>query len=229
MKQRLSVLLTLISGILFIIGLYATFFYTPTVAAEMGFSQKIFYFHMPMGIAAFIAFAVNFATSILYLVKRSKTYDIWAYSSAEVGLVFASMLMVMGMAWNKAAWGTWWAWWEWRIVSFLIMMLLYAAYFILRRSIDEVDRRARYGAAYAIVAFITVPFSALSTRILSSSLHPVVITGQGFQMEPLMTATLLIAMVAVNLLLIPMLLLKVSLEEYKYEIEDLKDSIGGIR
>ena len=85
------------------------------------------------------------------------------------------LVVITGSIWAKASWGTWWVWSDPRLVTFLIVLLLYAAYFVLRSS-AEGERRFRYSAIYAIAAFASVPLSFYSVRVARSFVHPVVFT-----------------------------------------------------
>ncbi len=112
--------------------------YVPT-EAEMGVVQRIFYFHVPLAWVAFLAFFVVFIMSILYLWKRNERWDFWAYSSAEVGMVFTTMVLITGPIWAKPAWGVWWAW-DMRLTTTLVLWLIYAAYFAVRSFAAEEER-----------------------------------------------------------------------------------------
>jgi heme exporter protein C len=134
--------------------------------------------------------------------------------------------MATGMIWGKAAWGVWWAW-EPRLTTFLIACLLYAAYFVLRSSVDEEERRATYSALFAIIAFIDVPITFFATRFLPEGLHPVVITTGGSGMEGSMFVSFFISMIGMTLLLVALIRRDLGIEDLKERIADLKNSIGG--
>ena len=91
----------------------------------------------------------------------------------RLGLLFSLLVMATGLIWGKAAWGTWWDW-EPRLTTFLLVCILYAAYFVLRSVIEEEQRRATYAAVFAIIAFIDVPITFFATRFLPAGMHPVV-------------------------------------------------------
>lgn len=224
MARRMPLFLAGASCIFWLAGLYATFFYAPVIESNMAYSQKIFYFHMPMGITSFLAFFVTFVSSILFLWKRERIYDVYACISAEVGLFFGLLLMAMGISWDRAAWGVWWTW-DPRLTTFLILTLMYFAYFVIRSSVEEVEKKARFAAVFAIVAFINVPISFFAIRIFRT-IHPVLFTTKGTGMEPSMLVTLALAMVAAFLLMGALILMRVQMEEVKEEVEALKDKLG---
>ena len=75
---------------------------------------------------------------------------------------------------DAASWGVWWEW-EPRLTTYFIMTLLMIAYFVLRNSIEDEERRAIYAAVFGIIAWIDAPISFVITRLIPSN-HPVVFT-----------------------------------------------------
>ena len=68
-------------------------------------------------------------------------------------------------------------------IPYLILMLIIIAYFILRNAIDEPERRATYGAVLSIIALIDVPICFMVTRLIPSSIHPVVVREGGMSAD----------------------------------------------
>jgi heme exporter protein C len=228
-RKNLIVAFAIISAICLAVSLYGIFMVMPVLpASQTGFSQKIFYWHLPTAIVSFIAFMVTFFASILYLLKRDYKYDVVAYSAAELGLVIGTMLMIFGVTWDYLAWGVWWTW-DVRLTTYLILLLLFGAYFFLRSMVEERSRRATYAAVFGIIAALDVPISFFSTRLIKNVLHPVVIGGKGTGLEPSMYLWLAISMVGFLLLFVALLLIKNDLEKMKEALHDIKDVIetGG--
>jgi heme exporter protein C len=207
-------------------GLLLAFLYAPTDASSMGYSQKILYYHAPIAWVALLSFGVAFVAGILYLRDPRPRWDRLGYVSVRLGLLFSVMVMVTGMIWGKAAWGTWWAW-EPRLTTFLIACFLYAAYFVLRQVVEEESRRATFAAVFAIVAFIDVPITFFATRYMPEGLHPAVITAGDTGMESSMFLSLMISMVGMTLLLVALLRADLAAARLKDDIDDLKTRIGG--
>ncbi len=226
MKTRYKVFLalTIIAVPLFIAGLIGTFYFTPLEVKQIGFNQKIFYFHVPMAITSGVAFLVTLIGSLAYIVTRDEKYDKWAASAAEIGLVFSAMLLLMGILWGRAAWGVWWTW-DPRLTSYLVVVLLYMGYFVLRSSVESTTQRARYSAALGTVSYMAVIFTMISTRILRST-HPVIFSLHNSGVEPEMLYTFLLALFGTFALFGAILVIRVSIENIREEIEDLKDMIG---
>ena len=91
-------------SILMVLALLAIVFYAP-VEREQGLPQKIFSFHVPSAWVAFLAFFFVFVASIRYLWKEDPAWDVFAYCSAEVGLLFCTLVLATGPVWGKAVWG----------------------------------------------------------------------------------------------------------------------------
>ena len=214
------------SGIFLIAGLLLAFLYAPVDASSMGFSQKIFFYHVPIAETALVAFGVAFVAAIAYLRTQDLKWDRLGLVCVRLGLLFSLLVMVTGMIWGKAAWGVWWAW-EPRLTTFLLVCFLYIAYLVLRSVVEEEQRRATYAAVFAIIAFIDVPMTFFATRFLPEGLHPVVITTGGTGMEGSMLVSFLISMLGMTLLLVALIRRDLAVEDLKDRVADLKNTIGG--
>lgn len=143
------------------------------VANVQLFSQKIFYFHVPVAVASFGFILVAAVYGVLFLAKKGSGYDTRSRVCMEVGLVFILATMVSGDLWTRFEWGVWWVW-EPRLTTYFILMLLVIAYFILRAAIDDPEKKARFCAVFSVIAAIDAPISFFITRLIPSSVHPVV-------------------------------------------------------
>jgi heme exporter protein C len=214
------------AGICLVVGLLLGFWWAPVDASSMGFSQKIFYYHAPIAETALVAFGVAFVAAIAYLRTGDLKWDRLSYVSVRLGLLFSILVMLTGMIWGKAAWGTWWDW-EPRLTTFLLVCFLYAAYWVLRSVVDEEQRRATYAAVFAIIAFIDVPITFFATRFLPAGMHPTVITPGGTGMPGTMFVSFFISMIGMTLLLAALTRRDLAIEKLKDRVADLKTTIGG--
>ncbi len=164
--------------------------------ADQGVIQRIFYFHVAIALTSLLAFAVSCVYGIRYLRSRDERHDEVSSISVGIGLGLAVLVVITGSIWAKASWGTWWVWTDPRLVTFLVVLLLYAAYFVLRSS-AEGERRMRYSAVFAIAAFASVPLSFYSVRVARSFVHPVVFTQSGANMPDSMLVWFIVSQVAV--------------------------------
>ncbi|MDP4200500.1 MAG: cytochrome c biogenesis protein CcsA [Bacteroidota bacterium] len=129
-------------------------------------------FHVPMAMVAFIAFLVGTIYSILFLIKKDFEYDRHARAASAAGLLFTILATVTGSIWARFSWGTFWNW-DPRETSIFILLLIYAAYFMLRSLLEESeDKKARIAAVYNIIAFVSVPFLMFVVPRITQSLHP---------------------------------------------------------
>ena len=140
---------------LFGCGLWV-FLFTP-IEINQGFPQKIMYLHVPSVIITYLAFFVVFAYSIAYLWKRDLMFDQIAKSSAEVGLVFCFLVLITGAIWGKPTWGAYWVWWDVRLVTTLLLFLIFVGYFLLRKAINDRDKEARLDAIFGIIGCLDIP------------------------------------------------------------------------
>lgn len=149
----------------------------PSFAGRSGFtaplSWKLFFFHVPIAFASFVAFGFAFYNSLTFLLRPRSQTDARAQAAVEVGVLFAALTLATGMVWGKAEWGEPWRWWDTKLVLVLLMFLIYVAYLLLRRELADDEKRARLLAVYAVAAFATVPLAWFAQRIWLSA-HPVV-------------------------------------------------------
>lgn len=150
------------------------FFFSPT-EQTMGHVYRILYFHVGVAWVAAITMLVALLAGIMYLRSKNPRWDTVSLASIEVGLAFVTMTIVSGSVWARPAWNTWWIW-EPRLTSITVMWLVYAAYFMLRGAVEDDEKKRRFAAVYAILAFITVIVTYASIRFLRS-IHPVVVGG----------------------------------------------------
>jgi heme exporter protein C len=218
--QRVLLAATLAVGLA---AVYMAFVYAPK-EATMGNVQRIFYFHVGAAWTAFLAFFVVFLGGVAYLRTRDRRWDALALSSAEIGVVFTTIALAMGSIWAKPAWGAWWTW-DPRLTTTTVLWLIYVSYLILRGTIDEPERRARFAAVVGIVGFVDVPIVFLSIR-LWRTIHPVLVKSEGFDMAPQMVQALLAALLACTLLYAYLLVVRTSLERRRLEVEAAKQALG---
>ena len=167
--------------------------FTP-LEARQGAAQKIFYLHVPAAWVGFLAFGLVALAGLGYLMLRDERLDRFAASSAEVGVVFTTVVLITGPIWAKPIWGAWWTW-DARLTSTLFLWFIYLGYMVLRGAIDDRAMRARYAAILGILGALLIPFIYLSVYLFRT-LHPRP-TGE---LPSSMLQTLLIALGAFTLL-----------------------------
>ncbi|MCE2465501.1 MAG: cytochrome c biogenesis protein CcsA [Dehalococcoidia bacterium] len=161
---------------LMVLDLYLIFIHAPVATADHRFNlQRILYFHVGIAWVSLIAFAVIFVASLVYLWRRDSRWDALAHSAAEVGFVFASLVLITGSLWGKGIWDRWWTW-EPRLTTMLILWLIYVAYLMLRSFASNPNQAARFSAVLGIIGFIDVPIIYFAANWWRG-LHPEVVSG----------------------------------------------------
>ena len=162
--------------------------------------QRIMYLHVPTAWVAYLAFAIVFVASIVYLVRRLDAADRLAHASAEVGVVFTGLTIAAGSIWGKPTWGTWWTW-DARLTSVAVLFVMYLGYLLLRGMIEDRERGARYAAVLGIVAALDIPlvhFSVYWWRTLHQP--PSVLKPGPSSMPSAILAALLVNLLAFTIL-----------------------------
>jgi heme exporter protein C len=207
------------TAVVMTVAIFMMFLYAPTDAVQ-GPVQRVFYVHLPMAWIAYLAFFIVFVASIAYLVKRNRRWDQIARSSAEVGLVFTTLVILTGSLWGRPIWGTFWEW-DARLTTTLILWFIYLGYFMIRSYVSDTERAMRYAAVVGIIGFVDVPIIHMSVRWWRT-LHPepIVTQSSGPAMPDTMLYTLMVSMVAFTLFYAYLLYQRVIIEQTKDEISD---------
>lgn len=152
-----------------LVALYMIFLWAPP-ERTLGDSYRVFFIHTPSAWVSYLAFTITFVSSILYLKTRNFKWDLYALSSALLGLLFCIIAIITGAIWAKVAWGVYWNW-DPRQTTTLILMLAYLGYVSFRMAITDKEQRARISSVLGILAFVSIPLSYLST-IIWATIHP---------------------------------------------------------
>ena len=220
MKRVFGVLT--VSGL--IISIQMIFFWSP-VETSMGFVQKIMYIHVPSAWTAFMAFFIAFVFSLAYLWKRLETFDVIAFCSVEIGVVFCALTLITGSIWAKPTWNTYWTW-DARLTTTLVLLLIYAGYLLLRRFSNVGEQQARFSAVVAIIGFMDIPLIHLSV-VWWRTLHQpsTVFSAQKNVIALPILQTLIISLITFSVFFVFLLLNRINLEvnnrEYLRELANI--------
>ena len=187
MKKAFPILAIITAGLLSY-ALYEALVVAPT-EQTMGDVQRIFYYHVPSAWTAFLLFFINFCASVWYLIRRNTTADIVALVTAEVGVVFCTVVLVTGPLWARPVWGIWWTW-DIRLTSTLVLWLIYVSYLLLRR-FSTSGQTPVLAAALAVFGALDVPLVYFSIWFFRTQ-HPQPVIGGGGSIDPRMLHILLI-------------------------------------
>jgi len=212
--------------ILLAITTYLALIVAPT-EVTMGAVQRVFYFHVASAWIGMLGFIAAIIPSIIYLRTQDLKWDRIEVAAIEISSVFFFLAIVLGSIWARPAWNAWWKW-EARLTTAAITELLYIAYFMLRTGIDDAERRARFGAVYALVAAISVPVTFMSIRWVDRTLHPVVfgVSRATSEIDMAMTfdmvKVLLFALFTFTVIFIDLFWNRIRLGELQDKVEQLK-------
>ena len=224
-KPRLLKIIDVIAVVLLIAATAMVFFYAPTEKV-MGLVQKVFYFHVASAWVGMLSFVAAAAVGIGYLRSNDLRWDVASLAAVELGMVFMVIGIITGSIWARPVWNTWWTW-DPRLTTTTIMVLIYAAYLMLRQGIDEPEKRARFGAVYVIVGALSVPLTFLSIRYFRT-IHPVLIgdsdpgaTG-AFDMVPMMLQTFMFSLLTYSVIFVSLYWHRIRLGSLAAKVEQLK-------
>lgn len=196
------------------------------VANQLLFSQKIFYFHVPVAMSSFIALIFTAFYGVRYLMTRDEGYDVRAKTATEVAVVFMVATMVTGVPWTRFEWGVWWSW-EPRLTTYLILILMAIAYFILHTAFSDSEKRCSYASVFGIIMFIDAPICFMITRLIPSSTHPVVFrTDSG--LPPDILVPFLICMLGIVLIAFALYRVRLRQSLLSLRIECLKEELDEL-
>lgn len=218
-------ILDITSILLVLVAAGMVFFYAP-LEVVMGWVQKIFYFHVANLWVGMLGFLVALIAGVTYLCNGDHRWDIVGLAAIEISVIFFFTGIVTGSIWARPIWNTWWTW-DPRLTTAAIVELVYVAYLMLRQGIEDPDRRARFGAVYAILGFISVPLTFMSIRLLRT-IHPVVIgSGDsaaqgGFDMTSKMLQTFLFTLFGFTVLFVDLMWRRIRLGNLAEKVEQLR-------
>jgi heme exporter protein C len=222
MREKIAILLAVAAALLLSYDLYRIFLALPDDALQ-GPIYRIIYFHVPAAITGMLGCFVALALSVLYLSSGNFRYDSLAASVVEVSVVFMLVNIVSGSIWARVEWGIWWTW-DARLTSFLVCILIFAAYIMMRRAIDEPTQRARLSAALCIFGCVDVVIVWKSIEWFRTQ-HPspvLTIRTGGGNIDPAMEHMLYLNFLAILMIAGALVLVRTRQESTAREIDSLR-------
>lgn len=222
MRERLAIGFAAIAALLLAYNLYQMFMVLPDEALQ-GAIYRILFFHAPAAIVGMLGYFVALVFAIMYLSSKNLRWDSLSASVVEVALVFSLVNIVTGSIWARIIWGIWWAW-DYRLTSALVCILIFAAYLMLRRAIDEPTQRARLSAALCIFGCVDVVIVYKSIEWFRNQ-HPgpvLSIRTGGGTMDPAMERIFYLNLLAILVMAIALVLIRTRQESTAREIDSLR-------
>ncbi|KAF0107748.1 MAG: heme exporter protein C [Anaerolineaceae bacterium] len=215
-------ILNIVSALL-LAGAFAMAMWYAPVEKVMGAVQKVFYFHVAVAWVGMLGFLAAAVAGIIYLRTRDLKWDIVEVAAVEISLVFFLIAIALGSIWARPAWGTYWTW-EPRLTTAAILEMIYIALLLLRQSLEEPEKRARFSAVYTLVGSISVPITFLSIRF-SRTIHPVVIGPGGSAdtgMMPEMLATMFVSLAVFSVIFVTLFWHRIRLGQMAEKVEQAR-------
>jgi heme exporter protein C len=194
------------------------FMHTP-IERSMGIVQKIFYFHVPGAISAYMGFGLCCIASVAYLITGRPQADALARAGAEVGVLFCAFVLVSGPLWARKAWGTFWTG-EPRLMLTLVLFLIFCAYILVSSLGGRSEMTRKICAVLAILGVVDIPLVRVSVSRWRGN-HPQVVTGDGGGLAPSMQAAFTAGFVAVALLFVALVWLRYRVALGEEDVERL--------
>ena len=217
--------LLVVGAALMALSLYLVFMWVPPAAGIS--ASRAFYFHVPLAWLGMISIVVVAIASGVHLVTRKEKWDSFAYATAELGVVFITLLLVTGIVWNKANWGVWWTW-EPRLTTTLILWFIFVGYLMLRAYGPKGSQGARYGAVVALIGAIDTPIIYMAT-VWWRTVHPTINVGplssEDAFVDSRMELTLMVSLLALTVLYIYILIERYSLRRSEATVDELYRAI----
>ncbi|MDA2979270.1 MAG: cytochrome c biogenesis protein CcsA [Actinomycetota bacterium] len=198
------------------IALIASLLVSPDAVQEE--LSRILYVHVPAAWLAYVSFAVTMVASGMYLAREDLKWDRIAAASAEVGVFFTGLTLVVGMIWGKSTWGVWWTW-DARLTLTAIMFFVYLGYLALRRTSTKLESRAKQSAVLGVVAIVQLPLVHFSVEWWRG-LHQTasVIRPAAANMDSSMVITLFLAVAMFSIMYVAMMFKLVELANLEEQI-----------
>ena len=211
------------------VATYFALVFAPTEAV-MGNVQRVFYFHVGSAWVGLVGFVLAAISGIAYLITKDMRWDRFEVAAVEVSTMFFFITIVLGSIWARPAWNTWWTW-DPRLTTAAVTELIYVAYFMLRAGIEDPEKRARFGAVYALLGGLSAPITFMVIRLFRT-IHPVVVGTSsaeaqgGFDMSGDMVTSMLVALGAFTIIFIDLMWHRIRIGGLEEKVEQLKLNVS---
>lgn len=222
MREKAAIVLAALGGLLLAYDLYQIFLVLPDDALQ-GPIYRIIFFHVPAAMTGMLGYFVALTLSVLYLTTGKFRFDSLAASVVEVSIIFSLVNIVTGSIWGRVIWGIWWTW-DARLTSALVCVLIFSAYLMMRRAIDEPTQRARLSSALCIFGCVDVVIVWKSIDWFRTQ-HPAPVlsirTGGG-TIDPAMEHMFYLNFLAILIIAAALVLVRTRQETTAREIDSLR-------
>ena len=215
-----------LSALLMALALYMVFLWAPT-EQNLGVSQRIFYFHVPLGWLGMVSIVVVAFASIMHLVTGRERWDSLAHATAEIGLICATLILVTGSIWAKPVWGVWWTW-DAKLTTTLILWFIYVGYLMVKAYAPKGSQGQRFASVVALIGAIDAPIIYFAT-VWWRTAHPELNIGplaESGGLDSRMALTFLVSLVAFTVMYVYLLVERYSLKRTANDLDELHRRIA---
>ena len=212
--------LLILSVLLMLVATYMIFVWVPT-EQNLGVSQRIFYIHVPLAWVGMVSIVFVGVASVVHLSTKNDKWDAVAYSAAEIGVVFATLILITGALWAKPVWGVWWTW-DPKLTTTLILWFIYVSYLMVRAYADEGSQARRFASVVALIGTVDAPLIYLAS-VWWRTAHPDLNIGPLAEqsLDSRMMVTFLVSLLGFTVFYLCLLL-------ERYMIRRLEDSVDKL-
>ena len=215
--------LLIASALLMALTLYMVYFWAPT-EQNLGVSQRIFYFHVPLGWIGMVSIIIVAIASLAHLITGKQRWDDLAYSTAELGVIYASLILVTGAIWGKPVWGVWWTW-DPKLTTTLVLWFIYVAYLMIRAYGPMGSQGKRFASVIAIIGAIDAPIIYMAS-IWWRTAHPALNIGPAAAEDEAIASTriyltLLVSVITFTVMYIALLTERYALRKSESDLDEL--------
>ena len=209
------------SALLMALTLYMVYMWVPT-EQNLGVSQRIFYFHVPLGWIGMVSIIVVAVASIVHLYTGKQKWDDLAYSTAELGIIFASLILITGAIWGKPVWGVWWTW-DAKLTTTLVLWFIYVGYLMVRAYGPAGTQGRRFASVIALIGAVDAPIIYKATDWWRSA-HPE--RNVPSDLNEQMALTLLVSVVTFTIIYAYLLMERYSLRRSESDLDELHQRLA---
>ena len=215
--------LLIASALLMALTLYMVYFWAPT-EQNLGISQRIFYFHVPLGWIGMVSIIIVAVASLMHLFTGRQRWDDLAYSTAELGVIYASLILVTGAIWGKPVWGVWWTW-DPKLTTTLVLWFIYVAYLMIRAYGPMGSQGRRFASVIALFGAIDAPIIYMAS-IWWRTAHPALNIGPAAEEgeaigDSRIYITLLVSVIAFTVMYVALLTERYALRKSESDLDEL--------
>ena len=216
-----------LTTLLMLVTIYLVFMWVPT-EQNLGISQRIFYFHVPLGWIGMVSIFVVGIASVIHLSTKDDKWDSIAYSAAELGLIFATLILVTGAIWAKPVWGVWWTW-DPKLTTTLILWFIYVGYLMVRAYAPKGSRGRRYASVVALLGALDAPLIYMAS-IWWRTAHPDLNIGplaESGGLDSSMSLTFWVAFIAFTVFYIYILVERIAMRRAEDALDEVHQYVAS--